>query len=99
MIIEVSSNSGINWQAKGYDKIADNVANILKTRIAEVPYMRGMGISSGYIDMPISEVKGLIISDAIDAITTYEPRAKVKEIDVTEATSEGDIVIKVVIEV
>lgn len=99
MIIDVSTNTSINWQAKGYEKIADNVANILKTRISEVPYLRDMGISSEYIDMPITEIKGALISDAIEAITIYEPRAAVKEIDVEEASVEGDIIIKVVIEV
>jgi phage baseplate assembly protein W len=99
MIINVNSNSAINWQATGYDKIADNIANILKTRISEVPYMREMGIDPDYMDMPVSEVKGQIISDAIEAISTYESRAEVVEIDVIEATAEGDLIIKVVIEV
>ncbi len=99
MIINVNSNSEINWQAVGYEKIADNVANILKTRLSEVPYMRDMGINPDYMDMPISEVKGLIISDALEAISSYEPRAEVIEIDVVDTTAEGDLVIKVVIEV
>lgn len=99
MILQIKSNTEINWKAKGYDKISDNVANILKTRISEVPYMRNMGISSGYIDMPLSEIKGQLISDAIEAIAIYEPRATVKEINISDVTSEGEIVIEVVIEV
>ena len=99
MIIKVDSASSINWQAKGYDKIADNVANILKTKLSEVPYMRDMGIDSDYLDMPISDIKGQLISNAIEVISIYEPRATVKEIDIEMLTAAGDIIIKVVIEV
>ncbi|QNU67269.1 hypothetical protein EHE19_001615 [Ruminiclostridium herbifermentans] len=98
MLIKVDSASSINWQAKGYEKIADNVANILKTKMSEVPYMRDMGIDSDYMDMPITEVKGQIISNAIEVIS-YEPRVTVKEIEIEGVTAIGDILIKVVIEV
>ena len=99
MIISVTSNTDINWAAKGSDKIADNVANILKTRIGDVPYMRGLGVSPGYIDMPVTDIKGQLISDAVSAIAEYEPRATVKEIEIVEADQSGEITIKVVIEI
>jgi len=96
MTIEISTDTGIKWNASGYEKIADNISNILKTKMNEVPYLRDMGINPSNLDMPITTSKGQIISDAIDAITTYEPRATISEIDIVEADENGDITIKVV---
>ena len=99
MIIDIDSGSAISWGATGYEKIADNVTNILKTKISEIPYMRDMGISGWLIDRPIAEIRGQIISDTINAIQTYEPRANLLSVEIVEAEPGGDIIIKVVIEV
>ena len=94
----ITTNSAINWTATGYERKIDCVANILKTKIGEVPFMRGMGIDPLYIDTPISISKGKIISDAVDAIQTYEPRATIDTIEVETADYNGELEIKVVVE-
>ena len=99
MTMEVSTSKAINWNASGYAKIVDNVANILKTKKGEVPYAREMGIDPAYIDSPLSISKGGIISDTVTAIAAYETRAAVEEIDITDVNENGDIAIKVVISI
>jgi phage baseplate assembly protein W len=99
MILVVSTDNAINWNATGYDRLADNVANILKTRKGEVPFFRDMGIDPSYIDTPLTISKGGIINDAISAILDYEPRVSVNEIDVTDCDEDGNIAIKVVVNV
>jgi len=98
MILQINSEEQINWNPTPIGQIKNNILNILKTKKGEIPYMRDMGINSDFIDKPISINKGTLITDVIQNIHTYEPRAKVKEVSIDDVT-DGDVNIKVVVEI
>lgn len=98
MILKINSTDKINWNPTPIGQILNNVINILNIVKGEIPYMRQMGISSDFIDKPINENKGALITDVIQNIHIYEPRAKVKEVNINVATND-DVNIEVVIEI
>lgn len=99
LILTASTQDSVNWGATGYEKISDNVANILKTRKYEIPYMREFGISPDFIDSPLEEMKGLLTSNIIELVEEYEPRVKVKDVEFINSDNTGNVDIKVVFEI
>ena len=99
MLLTIDTTDVIKWNATGYERIADNVLNIIRTRRYEVPYMRAFGLSPDYYDRPFEQIKGVLISDIIDSIERYEPRATVQEVDLMGIDERGNLEMKVVIEV
>ena len=103
MEYEVYSNkSYINWNAKGDERILQNVNNILNTFKDEVAYDRLMGRDPDNLDKPLEKVKNQIIEETFTLVSTYETRAKVKEVVVIYRFDEKNNkipVIKVVIEI
>lgn len=64
--------------------VLQNVAIILCTWIGTVPLYREFGITSKYIDMPISVVKPMLHADIRETIAKYEPRAEVVSVTFEE---------------
>lgn len=80
MIVSNEDNK-INWEAKGSERILQNVSNIINTTKGDVPFMRDFGLSSEYIDSNIKESKNAMIADVFDAVQDYENRAIIKEVN------------------
>ncbi len=103
MTYEVYSNqSYINWNAKGDERILQNVSNILNTLKYELPYDRLMGRNPDNLDKPLNKIRNKLIEETYDLINTYETRVNVKEVDIIyEKNDDGDNIptIKVVIEI
>lgn len=99
MIIEVSSTDVINWRAKGSQRIAQNVQNLLNTVKFETAYSRNKGRSGDEIDMNFEEMKNLVIAETYEIVEEYEPRAEVLDVEVISADAKGEIAIKVVLEI
>ncbi|MBN1045456.1 hypothetical protein DVW08_08805 [Clostridium botulinum] len=103
MTYEVYSNqSYINWNAKGDERILQNVSNILNTLKYELPYDRLMGRNPDNLDKPLNKIQNKLIEETYDLINTYETRANIKEVDIIyEKNDDGDNIptIKVVIEI
>lgn len=99
MIIEVSSTDVINWRAKGAQRIAQNVQNLLNTVKFEIAYSRNKGRSGDEIDMNFEEMKNLVIAETYEIVEEYEPRAEVLDVEVISADAKGEIAIKVVLEI
>ncbi|NFN19539.1 hypothetical protein FDB65_14800 [Clostridium botulinum] len=103
MTYEVYSNqSYINWNAKGDERILQNVSNILNTIKYELPYDRLMGRNPDNLDKPFNKIRNKLIEETYDLINTYETRVNVKEVDIIyEKNDDGDNIptIKVVIEI
>lgn len=93
----IKSNESINWNAKGTERILQNVRNLLNTFRYEVAYDRVMGRDPCNIDKNINEVKDTIVAETYELIEEYEPRVKVQDVEVTN--ENGDMVIKVVVDV
>lgn len=97
MIIEVTSKDAINWNARTEtEKKINEIANILKTRVGEIPFMRDVGISDEYVDNPISIIQPVIINDITDAISEYVDGVTVDDVEIVNGENVGDFHIKVV---
>jgi phage baseplate assembly protein W len=94
MQINVNTESPINWHAKGDDRIAQNVANLLRFFQFEVPFDRARGLSTEVIDLSSEKQSPLIISETYRVIETYEPRCQLMSVEQSE---DGQI--EVVIEI
>lgn len=93
----ISNKKSINWNAKGHERILQNISNILSIYKYEVAYDRTFGRNPQNIDKPLNKSLSAIITETYDLIKDYEPRAIVK--DVIVENSDADIVIKVVVEI
>lgn len=99
MILTATSADKIDWNATGDELLKNNITNILKLRKGEVKFENGIGLDADYIDNPLTAVKGKIMCDILENISTYYPQCEVKSIDIDSEKSTGDIILKAVIEI
>lgn len=100
MIVKVySSDDLIDWGATGNDRIVQNVRNIIRTRLFEIPFMRLMGINPDYIDAPPDIIKKSLANDIIELIKEYESRANVANVEILSVDADGGYEIAVELEV
>ena len=99
LTIDTSSAGGLDWTARGTDRIVQNIKNILSTFKYEVAYNRGLGISPDILDKDVETMKSIITTDLFDNIKKNEPRARLISVDVVDVSSDGHIEAVVKIEV
>ena len=63
-----SNEQLINWNAKGRERIAQNVNNILNTLQNEVPYLRSMGRNPKNIDSITTKTRYALTEETYDLI-------------------------------
>ena len=68
------------------EEVIQNIKTLLSTMKFTVPLDRNLGIIADALDEPMPVAMAKISSDVIDAISEYEPRAKV-----TQISFDGDI--------
>lgn len=86
----VSVLDGVNFAPETeVEEILQNVRTILSTRIGTVPLDRALGISWEMIDQPLPIAKMAMIEAVIEAIDTYEPRARVESVEFEENTEDA----------
>lgn len=59
-------------------EVVQNVRNIFRLVRGTVPYMRGIGLDSRRIDLPLDKAIMLTQMDIVNQLRKYEPRAKIK---------------------
>ena len=69
-------------------EILQNVRTILTTYKYSVPMDRDLGISAAFLDEAQPRAIALLTSEMTDALTKYEPRAKLREVRI-ESNSDG----------
>lgn len=79
-IVKSNDTGLINWNAKGDERILQNINNILNTIKYEVPYDRLMGRSPENLDGVFEKNKAALIEETYDLINTYETRATIKSV-------------------
>lgn len=101
LTIDTSEHSNnLPWfEAKGTDRIIQNIKNIVNTYKYEVAYMRGFGMSPDAIDKDVETMRGIITEDLLDNINEYEPRATLKSITLKEISNDGGVVAVIEIEI
>ena len=100
MIVTIYSNdTQINWGATGNERIIENVRNILRTRMFEVPFERLMGIDPDYIDAATNKVTAGLSTHIIQVINAYEERVTVLDVTIDSVDADGNYVFAVKLEV
>ncbi|ACD52939.1 hypothetical protein ACTFIN_17245 [Clostridium cagae] len=90
-----SDTNLINWNAKGDERILQNVNNILNIVKYEVPYDRLMGRNPKNLDGVLEKNKAALIEETYDLINTYETRATVKNVEIEFKESDDNKDIKI----
>lgn len=62
------------------EEVLQNVAIILSTPKFSVPLERGLGLAQRFLDKPIQAAQSILISEVLDAIEAFEPRAEVENV-------------------
>lgn len=96
MTLKFSSGDSIDWNATGIDQLKNNVLNILRTRLGEVPYMPALGISFDYVDTPLTGAKAQLVAEIRRQLSRWEPSAALDSLRIVQGES-GNYDIEVVI--
>ena len=83
----------------GAEEIIQNCVVILSTPKGSVPGDRRFGTDSRSLDKPLQIARTLIVADVIDAISTFEPRASVKDIRFIEDNLAGKLTPVITLEI
>ena len=101
-IFEVTNTlSNINFSpASELEEIAQNVQTIISTVQETVPLYRDFGIDPDMIDQPLNEsIKNKIVLQVVDRVNRYEPRVRVRGVSFSGNTLDGELHVKVQVEV
>ncbi len=74
-----------------------NAKNLLMCRMGEVPYDRYRGFDAALYDVPIPELREVLVEE-IDRVMLWEPDVEVVDAD-CNMDENGDILIRAVIEI
>ena len=62
------------------EEVLQNIAMIISTPKFSVPLDRKFGLAQRFIDKPIQTAQPVLISEVLDAIEEYEPRAQIGDV-------------------
>ena len=74
------------------EEVLQNIAMILSTPKFSVPLDRGFGLAQRFIDKPIQTAQPLLISEVLDSIEEYEPRAEVENVSFVLGERPGALI-------
>jgi phage baseplate assembly protein W len=97
--IDTSERLDLNWAAKGDQRVLQNIRNLMSTWRYEVAYDRTKGLDPAILDKPLEDAVVLYTAEIYRLIETYEPSALVRSVTFAGVDSEGNITLKVVIEI
>jgi phage baseplate assembly protein W len=97
--IDTSERLDLNWAAKGDQRVLQNIRNLMSTWRYEVAYDRTKGLDPAILDKPLEDAVALYTAEIYRLIETYEPSAMVRSVTFAGVDSEGNITLKVVIEI
>lgn len=89
MTLEFSTADSIDWMATGIEQIKNNVINIMRTRLGEVPYILNLGINPDYIDRPAVNDRAAMVADMRAQLRTWESEAQLTNLIIT-SDGNGD---------
>lgn len=101
MIYSVSSDN-VDYSLCENNKVKSvlqNISLIISTRRGSVPMYRDFGLPMRFIDKPANVADTILLSEVIEAVSTYEPRAEVVEAHVVQSAMSGKIIIKLGVEI
>lgn len=98
-VIELGKQDPVNWNAAGTDRIVQNVMNLCRLFLYEVPYARLMGLDKGMLHKPATVIESELAGKIAELLDRYEPRAKLKKLEYHGINETGDLAFRMVIEV
>ncbi|QGQ97052.1 hypothetical protein EHS13_20255 [Paenibacillus psychroresistens] len=101
MLIEIntSESTDIDWGASGVSEVAQNVYTLINTLKYEVAYDRTLGLQPNFIDMPLTESVALVTAQIYAIVDEREPRATVESVEFIGVSEDGNLMLRVVIDV
>ena len=96
MTLKFSTGDAIDWTATGINQIKNNVLNLLRTRLGEVPYMPTLGVSFDYVDTPLTGAKAQLVAEIRRQLAQWEPSASLDNLEIVQVQN-GNYDIEVVI--
>lgn len=99
VIIDTSAQHSLNWAAKGVERIAQNILNLITTWRYEISYDRTKGLDTSISDKPANIAASMYIAEIYRLIDTYEPRATVKEVISLGVDNDGKMQFQVVVDI
>lgn len=98
--ITISSEDAINWKAESYtEKKINEILSLLKTRLGEIPFLRGIGVSDEFIDKPITLIKPALINDITATINENVKDVILQSVEILSGETVGDYYVKAVCEI
>ena len=95
-----NSQAGIVIGAKGIEDVLQCVRLILSTPKGSVPLDRDFGVDWSIVDRPAGEVSQTLKAYIASQIQKYEPRVKIKKVELSgEELPDGRVKVRVLIEV
>lgn len=91
MVLDITAqNTGVNFSpGSTMEEIAQNVRMIITTLKGSVPLDREFGINASALDKPIVVAQATLSSEIMEAVSKYEPRARVTKIVYQGKEQEG----------
>ena len=74
------------------EEVLQNIAMIISTPKFSVPLDRKFGLAQRFIDKPIQTAQPVLISEVLDAIEEYEPRAEVENVSFVMGSRPGALI-------
>lgn len=74
------------------EEVLQNLTMILSTIKSTVPLDRNFGLSARFVDKPTPVAEAMLVSEVLDAIEQYEPRAEIVNISFERDEGTGKII-------
>lgn len=81
------------------EEVLQNISMLLLTPKYSVPLDRNFGLSARFIDKPTRIAEAILISEVLDAIEEYEPRAEVIDLSFERDEMTGKIIPRLEVEI
>ena len=100
MIVEITSENVINWNAKtDIENKINQISNLIKLRVGDLPFVRGVGLSDEYIDKPITAISAVLTNEIKAVINDNMEDVTVLSVDFSTGETSNDFIIKVVCDI
>lgn len=100
MLVSINTqNFKLAWNAKGINRIAQNVFNLISTFKYEVAYDRTLGIDGSFIDKPLTIAIAMATAQIYDIVAEREPRASVTDVNFISVDDTGNLQFEVVVDI
>lgn len=92
MIATVDLDKAIVWMPETeLEEVLQNVRMIVGVHRSEIPMDRSFGIDPDIVDAPIQAIRTVLAAELSEAIEKYEPRARLKSVNIEVDDIEGTL--------